>query len=96
MVDKNTPEFQTWLKGRLHESTEDVLVTFTKKDGTERKMRCTLAESRIPTDKQPKSAKEKTDSDVIPASQPVFDLDINEWRAFRWDSLTEVDVREAV
>lgn len=65
----------------------NVSITFTKKDGTAREMTCTLVESLIPTDKQPKSESTRAQSTT---SQPVFDLDIGEWRSFSWDSLTEV------
>lgn len=81
------PEFQTWLKGLLHdEHVKDLCVTFTKKDGTDREMRCTLSESRIPTDKQPKESTSTGGSAVR-----VFDTDLQEWRSFRWDSIKQVN-----
>lgn len=67
---------------------ETLLVSFTKKDGTERTMRCTLAESAIPTKDQP--AKETSTRSVPTTSLAVFDLDKQEWRSFRWDSITGV------
>jgi hypothetical protein len=68
-------------KGRVN-------VTFTKKDGTERKMTCTLQEDRIPPvflngTEQFEHKTRKQNLDVI----PVFDLDIQEWRSFRVDSV---------
>lgn len=62
-------------------------VTFTKKDGTKRDMKCTLNSERIPTEKQPKNTEKvkKQSKDVI----PVFDLDKNEWRSFNIDSVTD-------
>ena len=88
----NNPEFQEWLRGLLHdELTTDLCVTFTKKDGTEREMYCTLAESRIPTDKQPKSGlEEATNSTTGGSALRVFDTISNEWRSFRWDSIKNV------
>ena len=87
-VQPNNPEFQTWLKGALHDGKSTVCVTFTKKDGTEREMHCTLSESLIPADKQP-VAKE-TDSPTSGSAVRVFDTTIQEWRSFRWDSIKSV------
>lgn len=89
-MDKLTvnEDLKTWVKGCLTNESEDVLVTFTKKDGSERKLRGTLAESRIPTDKQPKTEGATSTAE----SQKIFDLDIGEWRSFRWDSVKEIKV----
>jgi hypothetical protein len=88
-----TPEFKTWLKGCLHDdATKNLCVVFTKKDGSTRELFCTLSESRIPTDKQPKT-KESDGSTVRQNSDDsmrVFDTEKQEWRSFRWDSVTEV------
>ena len=84
----NDPKFQTWLRGLLHdESTKDLCVVFTKKDGTEREMFCTLSEGKIPTDKQPKEAQS---SETSGSALRVFDTQKEEWRSFRWDSIKEV------
>ena len=87
----NDPKFQTWLRGLLHDDfAKDLCVVFTKKDGTDREMFCTLAESRIPTDKQPKTKEEP--STTAGSAVRVFDTDKQEWRSFRWDSIKEVKV----
>jgi hypothetical protein len=84
-----TPEFQDWLRGLLHdEHTKDLCVTFTKKDGTERTMRCTLVESRIPSEKTPHS--KETSTTTSGSALRVFDEEKQEWRSFRWDSIKEV------
>lgn len=84
-------EFKDWTYGLLRDAnTKDLCVTFTKKDGTERAMRCTLAESRIPADKAPKSSEEAT-SQTSGSTVRVFDTEVNEWRSFRWDSVTKVE-----
>ena len=62
--------------------TDECTVKFTKADGTERTMRCTLVESKIPTDKRPKVSEAQTSSTVGSAVR-VFDLDKGEWRSFR-------------
>lgn len=87
-TEKEFEEFKTWTLGVLRdESAKDVCVTFTKKDGSNRDMFCTLVESRIPTDKQPKT--ETTGKDSGSALR-VFDTEKQEWRSFRWDSVTKV------
>ena len=64
-----------------------VRVSFTKKDGTPRDMLCTLSDSQIPEDKKPKS---ETTVKFSEEAIRVFDLDKQEWRSFRWDSITSV------
>lgn len=61
-------------------------IEFTKKDGTDRIMKCTLSRSVIPIDAQPKNESIPTKSEE---AQRVFDVEKNEWRSFRWDSLKE-------
>jgi hypothetical protein len=62
-----------------------VNVIFTKKDGTERIMNCTLNEKFIPKEKAPKNTGKKESEDVI----AVFDLDKNDWRSFRIENLVQ-------
>ena len=90
-VTKTTDEFKTWVKGLLHES-KDLCVVFTKKDGSQREMFCTLNESRIPAEKQPKSqaSDSETSGQGNVSTIRVFDTGIQEWRSFRWDSVTQV------
>lgn len=93
-VNPNDPQFREWMKGVLHnESIKDLCVTFTKIDGTERKMFCTLSESRIPADKQPKTTgvEEEANSQTNGSAVRVFDVEKQEWRSFRWDSITNVN-----
>jgi len=82
-------EFREWLKDMLHEMNEDVIVTFTKADGTDREMRCTTSPSRIPEDKTPKGVRENTSEEI----QRVFDLDKQEWRSFKWNSIKAVNFK---
>ena len=62
------------------------VVTFTKVDGTTRRMRCTLNNTFLPDDHQGKG--EMLTEDV--RTLRVFDLDVNGWRSFRVDSVTNV------
>ena len=66
-----------------------VTVVFTKVDGTERTMRCTLSEKAIPLAKLPTTTIEESSSTSGSAVR-VFDTDKQEWRSFRWDSVIEV------
>jgi len=64
-----------------------VNLSFTKvKDGEVRNMKATLVSDMIPTDKMPKTdANANTEKNQIAVR--VFDLDLNDWRSFRVDSL---------
>jgi len=81
----DTPEGREWLRGLLHDT--EVTVTFTKKDGTERAMVCTLVNDKIPSEKAPKNTG-KTHSDEAIA---VFDVEKQDWRSFRWDSVKKIE-----
>lgn len=62
----------------------EVLISFTKVDGTPRSMKCTLNMDFVPTDKHPIGKVEYKSPEGV---QPVFDLEAQGWRSFRWDSL---------
>lgn len=81
MVFSDNDENRSWVKTAL--SNRVVRVVFEKKDGTEREMFCTTSVSLVPADKAPK----ETGRAVSKEAQRVFDLDLGEWRSFRWDSL---------
>jgi hypothetical protein len=69
------------LKQKLHNGI--VRVTFTKVNGEERIMDCTLMESLIPsTDLHEGSARKHSDE-----VQPVWDTEKAAWRSFRIDSV---------
>lgn len=85
--EKEFEEFKTWTLGLLHDKTaKDLCITFTKKDGTERDMFCTLVESSIPKEKIPKTETSTTTGSAV----RVFDTEKQEWRSFRWDSVIKV------
>lgn len=69
----------------------EVDLSFTKvKDGEVRNMKATLVSNMIPEEKRPKSDKEPNNHEV---ACRVFDLDLNEWRSFRYDSLLTFNPR---
>lgn len=80
----NHPNFKEWFRGLLHVTT--IELTFTKVNGEERQMRCTLQEHAIPEEKQPKNNSTKA-SPVD--SIAVFDIEKQDWRSFRFDSIKE-------
>jgi hypothetical protein len=83
-VFSDNVEGKDWLKGLLHFGL--VTVTFTKKDGSEREMVCTLDSARIPEEKLPKgSTRTKSEESLA-----VFDVEKEEWRSFRWDSIVTI------
>lgn len=89
-TEKEIEEFKNWTLGVLRDiNTKDLRITFTKRDGTEREMHCTLAEQAIPQEKQPKTA--GSGSETTGSAVRVFDIEKQEWRSFRWDSVTKVE-----
>ena len=100
--DQVKEQIRSWVRGLLTNS--EISVTFTKADGTDREMLCTLDGSRIPvsvtkpvvltTSTAPvdgivrESKKPRKEPD--PHSIRVFDLEKQEWRSFRFDRLKKV------
>lgn len=80
----NHPNFRKWLKGLLQVTEAEII--FFKLSGDERKMRCTLEESKIPDDKKPKQGSTRK---ISKDSIAVFDLDKQDWRSFRYDTIKE-------
>ncbi|NBW57437.1 DUF2693 domain-containing protein [bacterium] len=74
-----------WLQGLL--KNEIVKVTFTKKDGTDRTMLCTLKEDLILPYETKTDRVKKASEDTI----AVYDLEKESWRSFRFDSIKQVD-----
>ena len=79
--------FKKWLRGHL--ISGPVTVTFTKKDGTERIMKCTTNPTYIMF-KDPAILESKKDRRVNEDVMPVYDMDSSAWKSFRWDSVTKV------
>lgn len=85
----NMEAFKTWMTDMLRKTI--VTVDFYKKNGEFRSMRCTLQESAIPEQRRPKPLADGEE----PKSQSqdslrVFDINKQEWRAFRWDKVQKV------
>lgn len=79
VVERN--QFKEWLGGLLRDGI--VNLTFVKKDGTIREMRATLKEDLVASTS---GTGKKVNEDLI----AVTDVDINEWRSVRYDSIKEI------
>ena len=97
--DQVKEQIRSWVRGLLTNS--EVTVTFTKADGTDREMLCTLDHSRIPVViAKPVSTTAPVDGIVRESKKPkkdpdphsirVFDLEKQEWRSFRFERLKKV------
>jgi hypothetical protein len=76
-LDNDIDVFRGWLKGVL--TVQPATITFTKKDGTERVMNCTLRSDMLPIVeiKEDKAPRKKNDSILS-----VYDLEAQNWRSF--------------
>jgi hypothetical protein len=80
-------DFSVWLTDML--KTNVITLNFTKKDGTERVMRCTLQPDLLPKVEHKTELKESK-----PVTQqtaiPVYDLDAGGWRSFTLNTVKRV------
>ena len=86
--DNEWNTFRDWLRDML--KMGPVTVTFTKKDGSERIMRCTLEPEQLPkveVKEDKVSRKQKTD-DVL----AVYDLESLGWRSFTIKSVKRIEL----
>lgn len=82
-----------------HLSEEVLMISFTKKDGTRRDMRCTTKLDLIPEDQHPKQ-KPLLNEDGSPVVQKerdpqlfsVYDLDVKGWRSFWYASIIAIRI----
>lgn len=84
--DDDKKDYRDWLSDNLRSGP--VTVYFLKKDGSERAMRCTLNEKDVVLYEK-KTDRVTTVSDEV---RTVYDLEKNEWRCFRYDSITKVEL----
>ena len=79
--------FKKWL--RSHLKFGPVTVTFTKKDGSERVMKCTTSPTYI-LFKEPALVESKREKKINDDVMPVYDMEAGHWKSFRWDSIKSV------
>ena len=85
-TDEGAELFFDRIKEMLRE--RELKITFTKKDGTERVMRCTLDPAKLPVQE---STETSTNRKVSTETIAVFDLDVQGWRSFTKKSVKCVD-----
>lgn len=81
--------FDSWLKDML--KMGPVTVTFTKKDGSERIMECTLQPELLPKvelKEGEEKAPRKKSADVV----AVYDIEANGWRSFAIKSVKKISL----
>jgi CMP-N-acetylneuraminic acid synthetase len=83
---------QQEMKNALHENV--CTVTFTKVNGDERVMRCTLKTDLLPAQQDIEEAIEKKSKKPNPDVLAVYDLNAAGWRSFRWDKLKDFKVEQ--
>ena len=88
LTEKETKLFKKWLKSHL--AFGPVTVTFTKKDGTERVMKCTTSLALVPVEPVVEGVETKREKKVNEDVMPVYDLESKHWKSFRWDSIKQV------
>jgi WYL_2, Sm-like SH3 beta-barrel fold len=91
-TDEGAEIFFDRLKTVMRE--QEIKITFTKKDGTERVMRCTLDPNKLPvheTNTDNPIDFPETKRKVSTETMAVFDLDVQGWRSFTKKSVKCVD-----
>jgi len=71
--------------------SEIMNISFTKKDGTIRHMKCTLCPNLIPQKEKElneEHKERKQNEDIL----SVYDIENNDWRSFRWESLISYEI----
>jgi hypothetical protein len=84
----DTQQGKDWLKSILNDGVATII--FNKADGTERVMKCTLDRKVVPQVVKEETKKTKAISDDV---LPVYDVEAQGWRSFRWDSITKVEIK---
>jgi hypothetical protein len=85
-TDEGAELFFNRLKDIMRKQT--VTITFTKKDGTERVMRCTLDPAKLPVQE---STNSNTARKISTETMAVFDLEAQGWRSFTKTAVKCVD-----
>jgi hypothetical protein len=91
LSEEDSQLFKKWLKSHL--AFGPVTVTFTKKDGTERVMECTTSTALVPQEPVVEGAEPKREKKINEEVCPVYDLEANHWKSFRWDSIKSVSFK---
>lgn len=90
-TSQNTLTTKEQLKGFLRENV--LSVVFTKKDGSERVMECTLRPDLLPVQDENTESKDKVRTENPDVIQ-VYDLENSGWRSFRVESVISFLIRD--
>ena len=83
---KSTPDIQAGIREKVVTILQSGICTvvFTKKDGTQRTMRCTLNDKHLPA--VDRHSEQQRSAEAL----SVWELDLDSWRSFRFDRLQAV------
>lgn len=87
--DTVEPALHQWLKSML--TVTEATVTFTKVDGSERVMRCTLEANKLPPVVVKEDAKPRKETTSTKALR-VFDVEKQEWRSFTIKNIKRIEL----
>jgi hypothetical protein len=97
-LDQGSMEgFRTLVRDELRYNNVPPAITFTKADGTERRMICTTNASLIP---QNVDQKETRSGSMTPSrkqsdnTQPVYDIETSGWRSFVWTRIKSIEYHD--
>jgi hypothetical protein len=91
-IDFTKPDNQDLLKRILTEGSIEIV--FTKVNGERRVMRSTLKPEYLPKVeiKEGEEVKPKKEFVPSPLTLRVFDMEKQDWRSLRWDSITAINI----
>ena len=87
--DRVEPMLHEWLNNML--KVTEATITFTKIDGTERVMKCTLEAAKLPPVVIKEDAKPRKETTSTKALR-VFDIEKNEWRSFTIKNIKRIEL----
>lgn len=90
MDDLTEASLHSWLKMVLNQ--QSATITFTKVDGTERVMQCTLEADKLPPAVPLAEGKTPRKETTSTKALRVFDLEKKEWRSFTTKNVKRIEL----
>lgn len=90
ITDSIESTLHAWLKSILHNAP--ATITFTKVDGTERVMQCTLEADKLPPSVPLAEGKTPRKETTSTKALRVFDLEKKEWRSFTIKNVKRIEL----
>lgn len=88
--DSTEANLHQWLKSML--SVTSATITFTKVDGSERVMQCTLEAAKLPPPVPLAEGKTPRKETISTKALRVFDLEKKEWRSFTTKNVKRIEL----